>query len=499
MPERHSWTRLWEYAAKRHPWAVLCMLPTLALAIFCTTAPAHGLLTPDSPGYLYFTAGRPAGYPAFLWLVRHITGFYGAVRCAQAALYCAAALWLGAAAREFSASLIAALALQALLLAYPAPLQLADEIMADSLSATMTVLFAAQALRIAVAPSLCACAAAAALAGLGALVRPDNVALFPAALLLCACAGAAWFKASGLTLTILAVSLGVTPLAQWTLHGSMDGDHRLGREVMQKALFLPAAAAGAHAGCDADYIDSVSAPLIAYWRAAPADFQDVLRLRMSNLLRYGVIIPGLAARHGLNAMAGTGPMLMCYALQKAQAAPGAMVLAMAREYRNLILNYTFVGSDWRRGYTSYIQAHPPPLPASMPLPAATLELRRRAAADVGLNPWQAQVEAEASLSPPTARNRFAAWSLNAVQLTGCYAAWVFIVLTPAMLARNTALARCIVAAGALGLALQLHLLAIAAIEIAEPRYVFPLWPLFLVPTFMAAVSISVWQSRQHRS
>jgi hypothetical protein len=47
------------------------------------------------------------------------------------------------------------------------------------------------------------------------------------------------------------------------------------------------------------------------------------------------------------------------------------------------------------------------------------------------------------------------------------------------------LARIIVPGAALGVALQLHLLAIAALEIAQPRYVFPAWPLMMGALFVA--------------
>jgi hypothetical protein len=491
VPELRSWTRPWRRVAGRHPVAMLCILPALALAIFCATAPAHPLLTTDSPGYLYFTAGRPAGYPALLWLVRHITGRYQAVRPAQAALYCAAAVWLGAAARQFAGSMAAALALQALLLAYPAPLQLADQIMADSLSATVTVLFAAQALRIAVTPSPRNCALAAALAGLGVLVRPDNLALFPAALLLATCAGAARFRTSFIALAWLTAGLAITPLSQLALRRAAAGDHRLGREVMQKALFLPAATATPGALCDADYIDTEAAPMIAYWRAAPAEFQDVLRLRISNLLRYEVIIPSLLARHGMTSVADAGPILMCYTLIKARAAPGHMLAATAHEYRNLILNYTFVRADWQHRYTAYVRARPPPLPALQPLPASTLDLRQRAEADVGGT--GAQAERDNGLGSPRARNGLAVFFLNAIQAAGCAASCILIVLATPRLARATGNAPSVIAGAALGLALQLHLLAIAAIEIAEPRYMFPLWPLVIVPLFIGAVILSRWK------
>jgi hypothetical protein len=495
VPELRSGTRSWRKAAERHPCATLCFLPALVAALFCATAPVHSLLTTDSPGYLYFAAGRPAAYPALLWLVRHISGGYAALRPVQAALYCAATVWLGIASRQYAGSLVAALVLQALLLAYPAPLQLADQVMADSLSATITVLFAGQALRIAVKPSLPNCAVAAALAGVGMLVRPDNLALFPAVLLLSACTGAARFRSSFVAVACLGAGLAITPLAQLALRGSAAGDQRLGREVMQKALFLPDPTPSAGALCDIDYIDAVAAPMVAYWRAAPAEFQDVLRLRISNLLRYDVIIPGLLARHGMTSVSDAGPLLMCYTLITARAAPGDMLGAAAHEYRNLILNYTFVSADWHHRYTAYLRANPPPLPAAQPLPDSTLELRQRAEADVGAA--VAQGEPENKFAPPRARNALAVFLLNATQIAGCAATWVFILLAPAKLVQRTIMARGMIAGAALGLALQLHLLAIAAIEIAEPRYIFPLWPLFIVPLFIASVIVSRWRTRAY--
>jgi hypothetical protein len=460
----------------------LAVLPALAFAAFVTLPPAHALLTHDSPGYMYFAAGRPVAYPAFLWLMHHATAGYGAVPAVQAALFCAAVAWLGLAARDFAGGLGAALALQAAVLVYPAPLRLADEIMADSLSATLTVAFVAQALRIAAAPSSGLILGAALLAGLGVAVRPDNIALIPAALLLAFCGAdrVRRLRAVGAAAICLPLAVAMTPLAQWAVHGSAHGDGRLGRELMQKALFLPPPANGGDPRCDAAYIDRAAAPLVAYWQAAPARLQDVLRLRISNLLRYRIILPGLLARRGVSSAPALGPGLFCYTLLRARDAPLAMVAAAGHEYANLLLNYSFVSAAWRVEYLAWLRAHPPPLPAWLPPPDLDAGLWQRAVSETGGAP---QAAAVSDFAAPAARNRFIVFGLDAVQLAGCLAAWAFIALAPFVPRRH------VLVGAALGMALQLHLTAAAIMEIAEPRYVFPLWPLFLGVLFVLGGSL----------
>jgi hypothetical protein len=470
--------------------AALGIVPLLALVVFLAMPPAHALLTNDTPGYLYFTAGRPVLYPAFLWLVHALTGGYGVVRAVQAALYCGAVCWLGVAARGWAGGAPAAIVLQAIVLGYPAPLGQADQIQSDSLSATIIVVFAAQILRLATRPSPALVPGACGAAAVGVMTRPDNLALFPplAVLIFCRPARAGRWRGAAWAASCLALALAATPLAHRVLGDGADRGQPLARGMIQKVLFLPPSPAGARDVCDADFIDSAAAGMVAYWRAAPPEYQDVLRLRISNLLRYSVIIPGLAARRGVASTAAVEPVLACYTRARAWAMPWRTAAGVVHEYADLVSNYTSVDAAWRRGYGAYLQSHPAPMPALLPLPPVDLALWRRAAADLGAQQAAAAAADDGKtqmLAPPAARGVISIYAIKSVQCAGAAVAWLFMLGTATNLLRRRPVTPVLLAGAAAGTALQLHLLAVAALEIAQPRYLYPVWPLIVTVLFLA--------------
>jgi hypothetical protein len=411
------------------------------------------------------------------------------VRGVQAALYGMAMISLGFAARAFAHSTAAALLLQIVLLAYPAPLPQADQIQSDSLSSTIIVLFAAQVLRLAVRPSAKRMLSLAVLAAAGITLRPDNLALFPpiAALLMCQRSMAERLRGAAQIGVCLALAMAATPLAHRLRHDAPDSGQPLARGLIQKVLFLPPSPHQPGSACDAGFIDSASAGLVAYWRGAPPEYRDVLRLRISNLLRYNVIIPGLADRHAVTATVAVEPILACYTLARARAMPWSVSAGVIHEYRNLVLNYTSVDAAWRRGYFDYMQSHPAPLPVLRPIPPSDLALYRRAAAELGDAAAAAAAQEDSkttSLSPPAAHSDLAIWGIKLIQAAGCATAWLFILAITVELFRKRRAGKALVAGAALALALQLHLAAVAALEIAQPRYTYPVWPLIVVVLFV---------------
>ena len=466
------------------------MIPAVACVHALWAAPVHPLLTPDSPGYLYFAAGRPLGYPVLLWTMSHLANGYAAVRPVQILLFCASGWVLGVAA-EGLAGLGGALAVQALLFGYPPPLQQADQILADCVSSCAAMLFAAAVLRMARAPSAARYWLVVGAAGLGVTIRPDNLALAAGALL------AAWMlpgwraRVRGAVLAggVIGCCAGATPVTQFFVKdktAQADQGERLARGLIQRALFLPRDGMAPDA-CDGAYIDAASADLLGYWRAAPARFQDVLRLRISNLLRYGVIFPGLAARRGVSGIAGIEPVLMCYTMRRLRARPWAAAEAVAREYYDLVLNYTFVGPGWVAAYRAYSLAHPAPMPTLLPAAPAEAALWRRAMADTGgggADMVALEREQDEGLSAPPARNVAAIAVIDMVQVAGCA---VSLGALAGLFWRRAAGA--VLPCAVLALAMQLHLLATAVLEIAQPRYVFPVWPLLMGVLFLAGLAV----------
>jgi hypothetical protein len=456
----------------------LWLVPAAFAAIYVLLPPASPLLTADSPGYMYFDPTRPIGYPAVLYLVRHLTGRYDAIRDVQIAVFCLSAAAAGLAVFRYAGSLLAACVFESGALGYPGPMRLADQIISDSLSASAMLLFIAAVLHFAARPSLRRYVAVGLAVAAAITLRPVNVALVPPALVLPLICGwrldaslwRAWLTAA----VLVALGVAATPLANLAIHGNSEASSPLARGVFQKAIF-----AEGSGGCDADYIDGITGPVIRYLRGAPEEFRDFLRHHYSGYLRFQSIMPGLVQRHHLASLRQTDSILMCYSLARLRQDPGSFLRQTVHEYWNLVSNYTFITAARRASYLEFVKDHPPVVPASVTKPEEEYRMRRDAIADTigsGLKGTVAFEEQETTFAPPQARSWLLIMLVDVLQVAAV--GWATIlcgVLVLRLAGRSVADEWAVL--GVLSLALQLSLVITAIVEIALPRYVFPLWPL----------------------
>lgn len=464
---------------------LIAALPVIA-AIYYSYAPSSvPLVMGDTASYINFFPDRPIGYPLFLYLIKLAFGQYDAVPYIQVSAYCTAAGLLGYGISRSLRSSALALVVEAGILLYPGPISLAQSLLSDSLSATTIILFAVGLIRFADQPSVRRFAAACVVVALAVTLRPVNIALLPV-LGIAGCLYRREFSKPGWKVALTAgaivfAGMAVTPLANYFIHGALGAGSPFARGLVQKVMFIqPQANRSRRPECGSDFIDSVIDPVNAYLRTVPSDFRDLLRFDYSQVLRFEVILPGLAAsvRHP---SAETDRLLMCYTIQRLSENPTVLATQSAREYWNLVSNYTFIDQAHREPMLAFLREHPPVLPPGFELSPATGPVAAHHGATKRIS--------EVYFEPPKPRNRLLLRGLQAVQILGATIAAFFTIELGFCLRSRPAPERAMT--GLIALSAQALLLATSVAEMAQPRYLFPVWPLLWTVLALGAFRFSV--------
>ena len=443
--------------SNRASYLSLIVLPVLIAAYYMTMPTTVPLLMPDSSSYLNFDIDRPIGYPAVLAATRFLTGDYSNIRYVQMFTYCAATCLMGILLWRFSQSLIMPLIAQLGILGHPGPINLAQTVISDSLSASVILLFVCALFYFFENPCMKRYATICAVAAVSITLRPVNIALIPVTIILAAhfrqTIGASVWMILLTCIAIFAVGVEVTPIASRLIHGSFETSTPLARGLFQKAIFVDARPDDAsHKECDGPYIESITGPINVYLRTVPVEMQSLMRFQYSQMIRFSSILPGLEKMHHGSSDTNRDKILMCYTLERFRENPLAVVRQTAVEYWNLIDNYSFITQQQRNAYLAFLSAHPPILPPMDEIP-------------------------DAPFDPPKGRPILLIAALKIVQLP---AAFVCAVLALAAIVRIKpfALSDRWLIVGLIALAAQSILVATAVVEMAQARYFFPVWPLF---------------------
>ena len=200
------------------------------------------VLTPDSRGYLEFHNARTSGYPIFLEAVRSISDGDAAVPNAQVLLAAAAFAFLGWSVRRAFGSLLAGVALAALLMTIPDLTELNAQVMTESVFVSLLCVTLGCLALTARRPDWRTTAAAALACGLAITVRPAAISLlplFPIALWLI------WPRTAGQRMRLtaaavipIALCIGAESAIWQTRHGAGAPDGLVNRHMFAKALLI---------------------------------------------------------------------------------------------------------------------------------------------------------------------------------------------------------------------------------------------------------------------
>ena len=469
---------------------VFFLLSTLTL---CSAVAAQWLtssidpLRGDSAEYLYFDPSRTVGYPAFLALVRLLTGHVGVAVAAQTWLLAGSLLLLGWTFHQLVRRPVYSIGFQLLILANAGMWFSSAFLMTEALSTALVAFWCAQLLRMIKKPRGGSYGTLVAISAIGTMVRPSLVALFfgTALFALTAENPRHCLKALALSAAGLVSAWAATPISQLLAHGSLHTTSPLARGVLQHTLYCDPRSVPKDG--DSAFVERSAEPVRHYINAAPADMQEQFRREYSTPLRFGLIIPVLGRRHGLETRSEVDPYLARIADERVLAAPACYARSVANEYLRLAAFDTDPSAEDARAVNAFAKRHPPVEVAEYPVLSGDDRLARRAAAEIrnspaGLNPARQQFHVVGGVP-------FLA--LLPLRLLHAAAALVGAISLLALLFRQR-LAReiqpAIVPVAAMGAALHGILAITAIVEIGFFRYLVPCWPLVCTVTAVAALT-----------
>ncbi len=456
----------------------------LALWATRTVNPLRG----DTAEYLYFDPSRSIGYPAFLEVVRLTTGHIALAIPAQMMLLAGSLLLLGWSFYRFSDRPVFSLAFAAALLIQPGTWFAAAFLMSEALSTAVVAFWCAQLLRMIRAPSLRSNGLLAVIAALATMVRPSLIGLsFGTALFVLVGPVSQRGKSLLLVGAALVVAWAATPVAQLLVHGSATTTSPLARGVLQHTLYCdPHRLAN---DPDSLFVEQNAAQVRRYIDAAPASMREQFRREYSTPLRFGLIIPVLGRRHGLDRRSQVDPYLARVAAERVKANPWCYAASAVREYARLATFATDPTTEDARAINGYIGTHPPAdVPQVQALPGDERRARE-AVAEVhgkvsGLKPERLRLHVVGSI--PLAVLLPFRLLVGGVAILGLLA----IFAVPIRRRVPPALRPVVPVAAALGVAFHATLAITALVEIGFYRYLVPLWPIVCTLIALAFAGLS---------
>ena len=479
----------------RNVFRIMAVL-TLAASIAAIAATAKvNPLRGDSAEYLYFDPSRTVGYPAFLSLVRVLTGKVALAVPIQIVILGASLLFLAWSFHRLVRRPAVSFGFLATLLLQAGMWFASAFLMTEALSTALVACWCAQLLRLIKAPRPHGTAILIGISLVATMVRPSLVALVLGTLV---------FIFSGLNKRerIPAASLAVfglicawaaTPLAQLVVHGSPRTTSPLARGVLQHSLYCAAPISGKDA--DFDYVENNAAPVRRYIEEAPPEMQEQFRRAYSTPLRFGLIIPALGRRHGASVRSGVDPYLAPIAAARVEANPLCYVRSAANEYLRLTAFDTDPTSEDAALINNYMKSNPAPRLIQYPVLAGDRQMALKAASEVhgkpsGLTPavWRMNVQGDVPL--------LALLPMRIIYAFASMIGILSIILFAASSRLSARLRQKLPATAAIGIAFHGALAITAIVEIGFFRYLMPFWPMVCALCFLGVLGAVEYANRR---
>lgn len=475
QPNRRRYFRLHPTKRFDSSWITLLLAAITVVALGIAWWSERGLdpLRGDSAEYLFFDPSRSVGYPAFLALIKSLTGDVGLAVVVQTAILAAALLALGLAMRDLIQRPLPILVLYLLLVGQAGLWFTAGFLMTEALSAATVAFWCALLIKMGPSPSRRGRIALVGLAAVGMMIRPPLVALVAgsALFILTACHRRDRIRALTVCSGMLVLAWSATPVAQWLVHGSPATTSPLARGILQHSMYCEMARTP-H-GNDAEFVERVTAPVRAYIASSPVDLREQLRREYSTPLRFGLIIPMLGRAHGVDRRSEVDPYLMPIAIDRVRSNPRCYLDSVAGEYGRMAVFATDPSAEQGRRVNEFVAGHPPPLVPQVPLLGGDGRMARDAARELGtapsgLNPLRQTLHVVAKV-PLIALLPFRL-------VFGC-ASLIGLLAMAALATKQGRGDSRVLKAAAMGLAVHGTLIITAIVEIGFFRYLMPLWPM----------------------
>ena len=475
----------------------LAVVTALGLALALWSTAGSNALRSDSPSYLYFDPSRTIGYPAFLWLIRLVTGHVAWAVPVQMTLLAGALLALGWSFYRFSGRPVLSLVFQGLLIGSPEMWKISALIMTEALATACIAIWSAQLLRMLKAPSLTGIALLVAISAAGTIVRPSLAALFVATALFELAVGSRTERGRAFIMIgagLLAAWV-ATPLGLYLIDGATTTSSPLARGVLQHSLFC--SPRGIVRDADANFVEQYAAPVRRYVETAPPGILPDFKRIYSGELRFGLIIPALGEQHKLESGWQTDPIIARVAKERVEANPLCYAKSViAADFR--MATYGVARSPGvARRIRDFIAAHPPVrVPAAGLLPDDRRDSLKAASEFHEQPPFPL---------PPTTPFKLSEKSplllilITRLLFSGAALLGLLSVVALAIRPRMTPASRnSLAGAAAVGIAYHGMIAITAIVELGLTRYTVPLWPIVCTLIGMAAAGLlsAEWVQRR---
>lgn len=465
--------------------AVLLVMTAMTIAVLLAGLWATRTVNPlrgDSAEYLYFDPSRTVGYPAFLALIRLLTGKVALAAQVQMVLLAASLLFLAWRFHQFARHRVWSFVFQAFLLLQPGMWFSSAFLMTEALSTALAAIWCAQLLGSLKEPKAGSAASLVAISAMATIVRPTSVALFfgTAIFIIAALPGRSRIRGLAIASGALAAAWAATPIAQLVVHGSSAVTSPFARGVLQHTLYCDPR--NVPRDPDSQLVEQEAAPVRRYIESAPEDAREQLRRSYSTPLRFGSIIPLLGRRHRLELRSEVDPYLSRIAGERLRANPPCYASSVLGEYLRMAVFDTDPTSEEGKRVNAFMQAHPPAEVPQYPILSGDARLARRAASETGrevagLNPPRQQMGVVAKV-PFVALLPFRL-IFGSAALIGLAS----FLLLPVRRRLGAEFQRIIAATTAMGGAFHFTLAITAIVEIGFFRYLVPLWPMVCTTIF----------------
>jgi hypothetical protein len=457
----------------------LFLLPVAALLAAAAYRNHIPLLAADSPDYENFSEVRPVGYPLFISFVQLFFGQISAVPYAQTAVLCASIAAIAIILRRAWTPLWLAVIFEAFVFANSGLLSESLRILSESLSATFIALFSAAVLLMAHRPNARKTIAMSIIAAAAITIRPVNVALVPAALLAILVFGGGNRKVQSALLILFAVcAFELTPAVHWLRNEPPSNGSPLARGLFQKTIFRQWPLTPELEKCDGQTISRTTAPIDAYLAQTPYDIRERVKLDVSTYIRFNILIPILVEEHHFKRKSEVDPIFMCFARVTFLDDPAYFVADAGRQFWYLLADYFYVTPAEYARIQNYLAAHRPPRFWDGAHPDSNSHVR-------GLGLLYLRTDNGLDVSSITSAIKTYSWAesywITAFRFASVAAFlwgfWTLVRYRTQIAARSRFATKTYQAIGILGVAFFGEMGITAVVELAQPRYAFPVWSL----------------------
>lgn len=467
---------------------VLSTISLLGLGIAAWSTRGIGALRSDTGSYFSLDPARSVGYPAFLELVRLVTGNVGWAVQLQMVLLAGSLFALGWSFHTFARRPAWSAAFQIALFASLEMWRNSAVLITEAVATACVALWCAQLLRMTKRSSLTGFGLLAALSAFATMVRPSLIVLFmaTAAFVLVTVRGRTRLLAMLMIAAGVIVALGATPAADFFVNGSATTTSPLARGILQHTLFCSPGRAPTDS--DAAFVEDSAAPVRRYIETAPRDIQPILKRAYSARLRFGLIIPVIGRRHHLDGDWQTDPIISRIAFERLEANPACYVRSVAQAYLRMMTYETSRTPSEARQIQHFVAAHPMIAVPIQPLLPEDQSETLRAAAELHV---PVPPDSDRALPRKLGEKSPLALLVPARLLyTGAAALGLLSIAGLALRRRIPGVRRANLGAmAAMGIALHGILFITAIVELGVARYTVPLWPIVCTMVAMAAFMI----------